>query len=78
MVCEGRMYAMQTSEEKYDSLMCFLSENFPLPNFGVCYGGGCCKACGVVIRDKNSGAKKFVLSCELQVDDDIANKVVHL
>ncbi|HEV7331723.1 MAG TPA: hypothetical protein VGN63_11855 [Flavisolibacter sp.] len=73
---ERKAYQVQTSEGKYQSLMCLLSENFPVRSFGVCYGGGSCKTCGVVITEKHTGAKCFALSCEVQIDDEIANKVI--
>lgn len=73
---EGKPYQIQTREGKHDSLMCLLSENFNLSSFGICYGGGCCGTCGVVISEKAIGSRKFVLSCEVQVDDGIANKEI--
>ena len=73
---EGKAYQVQTSEGKYPSLMSLVSANFPVRSFGVCYGGGSCKTCGVVITEKHTGAKCFSLSCEIQIDDEIANKVI--
>ena len=75
---EGRTYQIQTREDKYDSLMCLLSENFNLNCFGICYGGGCCKTCGVVISEPAAGSRKFILSCEVPIDDEIANKVISI
>lgn len=73
---KGKTYQLQTCEGKYDSLMCLISENFRIDSFGVCYGSGSCKTCGVVIIDKHTGAKHFTLSCEVQIDDEIANKLI--
>lgn len=73
---DGKIYQMQTREKKYDSLMCLLSEQFNLTRFGICYGGGCCGTCGVVISETAGNSRRFILSCEVQVDDEIANKVI--
>ncbi len=73
---EGNTYQVQTREGEYESLMCLISEHLPLRSFGICYGGGCCGICGVMINDNDTGLKKFILSCEVQIDDEIANSVV--
>jgi hypothetical protein len=75
---EGKTYQIQTREKQYGSLMCLLSENFNLKCFGVCYGGGCCGTCGVVISENAIGSGRFILSCEVQIDDEIANKVIRI
>jgi hypothetical protein len=56
--------------------MCLISEYVDIPGFGICYGGGCCKTCGVMIEEANRSGKKFVLACEVRIDDELAGKSV--
>lgn len=72
---KGKVYRHYISEHEYDSLMCLISDYFPLRCFGVCYGGGCCRTCGVLIMD-NKGMQKFELSCEIRIDATLANNTV--
>lgn len=71
----GKVWKLQTTEEEYDSVMCLISEYIPVRCFGVCYGGGCCGTCGVLVME-NDGSKKFGLSCEMKVTDSLNDKVV--
>jgi hypothetical protein len=71
---EGREYQMQTNGDQYESLMSLISDHLPVSGFGICYGGGCCGTCGVEIREDCSGERKFTLSCEIKIDDELANK----
>jgi hypothetical protein len=73
---EGAVSLIQTREDRYHSLMCLISEYLDIPRFGICYGGGSCKTCGVILRENCNSQKKFVLSCEVKIDDELANKSV--
>ena len=75
---EGKAYMLQTRAGQYGSLMCLISEHLPVRGFGVCYGGGSCGTCGVEIREECLGTRKFVLSCEIKLDDELANKTVNI
>jgi hypothetical protein len=56
--------------------MCLISEYLDISRFGICYGGGSCKTCGVILKENGSSGKKFVLSCEVKIDDELAGKSV--
>lgn len=73
---EGTVSLIQTREDQYHSLMCLISDYLDISRFGICYGGGCCKTCGVIIKENCNSQKKFVLSCEVKIDDELANKSV--
>ena len=72
----GNEHQMQTREDQYKSLMCLISEHFRIARFGICYGGGSCGTCGVVIKDKFTGKKKFILSCEIKINEELVEKKV--
>jgi len=69
---------MQTNKDAYESLMSLISDYLPVSGFGICYGGGCCGTCGVEVREDCSGERKFTLSCEIKIDDELANKRIIL
>jgi hypothetical protein len=73
---EGATSVIQTRKGQYDSLMCLISEYLNISRFGVCYGGGSCKTCGVILKENPGSEKKFVLACEVKIDDELANKSV--
>lgn len=75
---EGERYQIKITEDEYNSLMCLISENFTRRNFGICYGGGCCGTCGVVITEAGTNSRKFTLSCEIRIDHELSDKVVTL
>jgi hypothetical protein len=56
--------------------MCLISEHLHISRFGICYGGGSCKTCGVILKERCSSGKKFILSCEVKIDDELAGKSV--
>ncbi len=75
---QDKVYHLQTCKDQYDSLMALISDHFPVPGFGICYGGGSCGTCGVEIRQECSGERKFTLSCEIKIDDELANRRVNI
>ena len=78
IVHEGKTWQIQTREGMYDSLMCFISDHVPVSNFGICYGGGSCGTCGVEVKDDCNGARRFVPSCEIPINDEITNKTINI
>jgi ferredoxin len=78
MVYEGKAFRVQTVPEEHSSLMALISEQLPVSGFGICYGGGSCGTCGVEIKDPHAGERKFTLSCEIPIDDELAGKTVTL
>ncbi len=73
---EGRNCVIQTPKNKYESLMCLISDYIMLTRFGICYGGGSCNTCGVLLKEKGSPGKKFILSCEVKIDENLTGKSV--
>jgi ferredoxin len=73
---DGATNVIQTHKDQYESLMCLISEYLNISRFGVCYGGGSCKTCGVILKESHNFEKKFVLACEVKIDDELANKSV--
>ena len=70
------MVQVRPDENEYESLMCLISETLPLRSFGICYGGGCCGTCGVIMIDNGTGYTKFVLACEIPINEKLENKAI--
>ena len=73
LIHEGTEYQVQTSKEQYHTLMVLISDHLSLLDFGLCCGMGSCGTCMVEISEKNSPVKQFILSCEVQIGDELAN-----
>jgi len=73
---ENSVSLIQTRKDQYHSLMCLISEYLDMSGFGICYGGGSCKTCGVILKEDHHSQKRFVLSCEIKIDDELAGKSV--
>jgi aerobic-type carbon monoxide dehydrogenase small subunit (CoxS/CutS family) len=73
LIHEGKEYQVQTSKDQYHTLMVLISDHLSLLDFGLCCGMGSCGTCMVEISEKQSVAKQFVLSCEVQISDELAN-----
>jgi hypothetical protein len=71
----GKVWKLPTTTDEYDSVMCLISDYIPVRCFGVCYGGGCCGTCGVLVMDKD-GTKKFGLSCEMRLTECLNHQVI--
>jgi hypothetical protein len=76
LIFRGMEYPVQTRRNQYYSLMTLISERLALPGFGLCSGMGSCGTCMVEIRENYSGRKRFVLSCDVQINDDLANTII--
>jgi hypothetical protein len=74
----GKEHQLQTRTQQYQSLMCLISDHFRISRFGICYGGGSCGTCGVEIKEKFTGKRKFILSCEIKIDDELVEKKVNI
>lgn len=58
---------VQTSRNRYYSLMGLISDYLEIPGFGLCSGMGSCGTCLVTI----DGIRE--LACAISVDDELAN-----
>ena len=74
----GKEHHVQASKDQYESLMCLISDHIDVSNFGTCYGGGSCGTCGVEIRENSTGQKKFSLSCEIEINAELKNKIIEM
>jgi aerobic-type carbon monoxide dehydrogenase small subunit (CoxS/CutS family) len=73
LIHEGGEYQVQTTKDQYHTLMVLISDHLSLLDFGLCCGMGSCGTCMVEISEKHSPIKEFVLACEVQIGDDLAN-----
>ena len=73
LIHESKEHLVQTSKDQYHTLMILISDHLSLPDFGLCCGMGSCGTCMVEISEKHSPLKQFVLSCEVQISDELAN-----
>ncbi len=71
-------YRVYTHRNKYHSLMVLIADYLSLPGFGLCSGMGSCGTCMVEIREKNSSFVRHRLSCEVQVNDELANTTIFI
>ena len=69
-------YAVRTYRQRYYSLMSLISEHLAISGFGLCSGMGSCETCLVDISEKSSRIRLSVLSCEVQLNDDLENAVI--
>jgi Na+-transporting NADH:ubiquinone oxidoreductase subunit NqrF len=76
VVYDEENYQVQTWQDQYASLMSLLSDQFQMSGFGICGGGGSCGTCGVEIIENCSGQRKLTLSCEIEINDKLANQIV--
>jgi len=67
VVYQDEEWPVQTSPNKYHSLMSLISAYLPVVGFGLCSGMGSCGTCIVEIDGIRS------LSCGVAVSDELAN-----
>ncbi len=73
---QNESFEIATYANEYYSLMTLISDKLGVPGLGLCCGMGSCGTCMVQIYDKYNPAKRNVLACDIQINDDIANKCV--
>ena len=76
LVYQEEEYPVQTSRNQYHSLMTLISDRLAIPGFGLCSGMGGCGTCMVTISEKYSQIKRTTLSCDVQVNDELANTII--
>ena len=75
---QDKKYQVQTKRNQYHSLMTLIADYLPIPDFGLCCGMGSCGTCTVEIYEKNALLKHSVLSCDVQINDYIANAIISI
>jgi aerobic-type carbon monoxide dehydrogenase small subunit (CoxS/CutS family) len=73
LIYQGEEYQIKTNSDQYHTLMVLISDHLCLLDFGLCCGMGSCGTCMVEISERYSPTKQFVLSCEVQISDELAN-----
>jgi aerobic-type carbon monoxide dehydrogenase small subunit (CoxS/CutS family) len=69
----GRVYPIQVMPNQYYSLMTLIADQLAIPGFGLCCGMGSCATCLVQITDPYNKQSNIVLSCDIRVNDSLAN-----
>jgi hypothetical protein len=78
LLYQDKEYTVHTRRDEYPGLMSVVSAHLPVIGFGLCCGMGSCGTCMVEISEKGSLVKHSVLSCEVPINDYIANTVVSI
>ncbi len=78
LVYKNEAYQVQTSRNQYHTLMTLISDYLALPGFGLCCGMRSCGTCIVEICKKRTAIKKSTLSCDVQVNDELANTIIFI
>ncbi|HJS52955.1 MAG TPA: hypothetical protein VJ765_00385 [Chitinophagaceae bacterium] len=73
LVSEGKEYQIQTNRNQYHTLMTLIADHLSTLSFGLCSGMGSCGSCLVKISEKYSPIERIALSCEVQINDELAN-----
>ncbi|MES3017922.1 MAG: 2Fe-2S iron-sulfur cluster-binding protein [Bacteroidota bacterium] len=93
LIFEGAEYRQQTYQSEYRNLRDLISDKLFIDGFGECGGVGRCATCLVEIDDRPADGdrneqstlakagivnSKVRLSCQIMVDDDLANARVKI
>ena len=73
LIYRGKHYPAKTNRFQYNTLMTLISDHLAIPGFGLCCGMGSCGTCIVDVCDKDSRVIRSSLSCDIQVNDYLAN-----
>lgn len=78
IIYSGVEYDVHTYEHEYYSLMTLISDYTGAAGFGLCSGMGSCGTCFVEIYEKLQGITKTVLSCDVKINDELANMEIRI
>ena len=76
LVYQEKEYQVQTRRDQYHTLMTLIADHLPILDFGLCCGMGSCGTCMVEINGKYSAKRQFTLSCDVQINDALANTTI--
>ena len=76
LVYQDKEYQVPTRRDQYHTLMTLIADHLSIVDFGLCCGMGSCGTCMVEINEKHSSRKQFSLSCDVQVNDALANATI--
>jgi len=69
-------FPVRVARNEYHSLMCLISDHLAPDGFGLCSGMGSCGTCMVTICDNEYGGRETTLSCDIAVNDELANTII--
>lgn len=70
---QGQELPVRTYQNQYFSLMALILDKVEVQGFGMCSGMGSCGTCMLTICHNRSTYEKTTLSCQVGVNDDLAN-----
>ncbi len=74
---QGQEFLVRTYHNQYFSLMSLIVDKLQMQGFGICSGMGSCGTCLLSIYHDTSPLKRTTLSCQVGINDELANvKVV--
>ena len=73
LVLDDKEYRIQTNRNQYHTLMTLIADHLSIHSFGLCSGMGSCGSCLVKISEKSSPIERIALSCEVHINDELAN-----
>jgi aerobic-type carbon monoxide dehydrogenase small subunit (CoxS/CutS family) len=76
LIYNDKKYQVQTRQDQYHTLMTLIADHLALPDFGLCCGMGSCGTCMVEMVEMNSSVTQSALSCDVQVNDTLANTTI--
>ena len=76
LVYQDKEYQVQTRRDQYHTLMTLIADHLSILDFGLCCGMGSCGTCMVEIIEKYSPIKQCALSCDVQINDALANTTI--
>ncbi|MEP6738160.1 MAG: hypothetical protein ABJA70_21725, partial [Chryseolinea sp.] len=70
---QGQELPIRTYQNQYFSLMSLIVDKLQIQGFGMCSGMGSCGTCALSIYHNKSTFERVTLSCQVSVDDELAN-----
>lgn len=78
LIYKGAQYPVQVARDEYHSLMRLISDHLSILGFGLCSGMGSCGTCMVTIRRNFQNKGNSTLSCDVAVNDELANTTIEI
>lgn len=76
LIYSGIETSVYAYRNQYYSLMTLISDYMSPNGFGRCSGMGSCGTCMIDIYTKSGNLMKSTLSCNMQIDDHLANSKI--
>lgn len=70
---QGQELPVRTYQNQYFSLMSLIVDKLQIQGFGMCSGMGSCGTCLLSIYHNKSTIERATLSCQVAIDDELAN-----